>query len=234
MTDAKSYDLRQDFAYLPPNRKQLPLPPLYEKMQDKSHHWSTLYPAWNLQYYTCLATLKRHRPNLLVETGTNHGCSAALLAQTLRETNLKGELITFELDPVRAETARKLFVQLKLDDLITVVVGDCREKLVEVIGDRPVDFAFIDADHRTESCVAETEILLDNVIAGEGKFYFDNTGCGPVDAALCLLKKQYGTAGWVDFPNVSRQPPGQAIWQPWQRLEPIEWHDSKHPRPKAK
>jgi len=209
MTNPKPFDLRQDFAYLPQSREQIPLPHLYDKMKDNSHQWSTCYPAWNLQYFTCLASLKRHRPDLIVETGTNHGCSAALLAQTLRETELEGHVLTFELDPVRAETAQALFVKLGLADLITIVIGDCREKLVDVVRDRPVDFAFIDADHRTESCVAETEILLDNVIAGEGKFYFDNTGCGPVDVALCILKGRHGTSGWVDFPNVSRHPPGK-------------------------
>jgi hypothetical protein len=234
MTEAaKSFDLRQDFAYLPIHRKRIPVPHLYDKMADKSHQWSTCYPAWNLQYYACLGTLKRHRPNLIVETGTNHGCSAALLAQTLVETELDGHVFTFELDPERAANAQKMFDKVGVADRITIVLGDCSEKLIEVIGDKPVDFAFIDADHRTQACILETEILIDNVIAGEGKFYFDNTGCGPVDAALCLLKKQYGTSGWVDFPNVSRHPPGQAIWQPWQRLEPVEWHDSKHSKRKA-
>ena len=220
------FNLRQDHAYLPPDPKQLPLPALYQKMRDKSHHWSTCYPAWNLQYYSCLASLKRDRANILVETGTNHGCSAALLAQTLRETKLKGHLFTFELDPKRAATAQRSFQQLTLTHLITVVVGDSRKLVPETIGDRPVDFAFIDADHRKEACIAETEMLIDNVIKGQGKFYFDNTGCGPVDEALCALKAKYGTSGWVDFPNVSRQPPGQAIWQPWQRTEPIPWYDS--------
>lgn len=221
------YDLRTDRAYLPPNPRMLPLPALYRKMQDKSHHWSTCYPAWNLQYYSFLATLKHHRPNVLVETGTNHGCSAALLAQTLVETGLRGHLHTFELDPVRAATAQKLFDSLGLSKRITVHIGDSMVELPKVITpDVPVDFAFIDANHATHACISEVELILSNVILGEGKFYFDNTWCGPVDVALCNLKKKYGTAGWVDFPNCSRQPNGQAIWQPWQRTEPIEWFDS--------
>jgi cephalosporin hydroxylase len=219
MTQRNSYDIRTDRAFLPREPKMIPLPQLYAKMKDRSHHWSTCYPAWNLQYYCCLGSLKHDRPNVLVETGTNHGCSAALLAQTLVETKLEGHLHTFELDQVRANRAKKLFVELGLQDRITVYVGDCHELVPQVITpETPVDFAFIDANHATAACVAEAEMLVSNVKLGE------------VDAALCQLKEKYGTSGWVDFPNVSRVPNGQAIWQPWQRTQPIDWHDSKKER----
>lgn len=233
MTSHRSYDIRTDRAFLPREPKVIPLPQLYQKMKDRSHHWSTCYPAWNLQYYCCLGSLKHGRPNVLVETGTNHGCSAALLAQTLVETKLEGHLHTFELDVKRANRARQLFKELNLQDRITVHVGDCHKLVPQVITpETPVDFAFIDANHATRACVKETELLIENVKLGQGKFYFDNTWCGPVDAALCQLKEKYGTSGWVDFPNVSRVPNGQAIWQPWQRTEPIEWHDSQKERAK--
>lgn len=228
------YNLRTDRAYLPPRAEMLPLPQLYRKQKDRSHHWSPCYPAWGLEYYACLSSLKHERPNVIIETGTNHGCSAALLAQTLRETGLPGHVYTFELDPKRAQTAAQLFDELGLGAYITLTVGDSLENLKKVIlPDMEVDFAFLDADHAKDVCIAETEQLLENVIAGKGKFFYDNTECGPVDEALCFLKNKYGTSGWVDFPNVSRFPPGQVIWQPWQRTEPVPWYDSnKQPKPK--
>lgn len=220
-----SYNIKTDRAYLPPRAELIPIPALYSKMKDHSHQWSTCYPAWNLQYYVCLASLKTDRANVIVETGTNHGCSAALLAQTLVETKLPGHVHTFEIDPERANKAQKLFNELNLSKRITLHLGDSIQMLPKVItSDVLVDFAFIDANHATEACLAETELVLPNVIAGKGKLYFDNTWCGPVDVALCELKRKYGTAGWVDFPNCSRNPNGQAVWQPWQRLEPIAWH----------
>ena len=229
----EGHDLRTDRSYLPRRSTLLPLPQLYEKLKDKSHHWSTCYPAWNLQYYTCLASLDYNGFNTIIETGTNHGCSTALLAHTLIESGLSGHVFTFEKDPVRAGTAYKLFCELGVTQRITIISGDSKEKLAEFFDplsrycDTPVRFAFLDADHSTASVLAETEILLPHVIAGNGKIYYDNTSCGPVNEAICRLMTKYGTAGWVEFMNCSRHPNGQAIWQPVHSLKPREWYDSK-------
>jgi predicted O-methyltransferase YrrM len=79
----------------------------------------------------------------VVEIGTSTGFSGLWFCLALKKTG--GKLITFELDPGRAATARKYFQQAGCDKLITVVEGDAHEK-VATLGKQPVDLAFIDAD----------------------------------------------------------------------------------------
>jgi len=223
-------DLRTRRTYNPPRPEQLPIPLLATRLlRDDQRGWTTGYPAWGLQYYACLCSLKWDRPNVLVETGTNTGCSAALLAQTLIETGLDGHLHTFELDETLADKAQALFEEAGVAERITLWRGDSLKTLPEMLASNPqVDFAFVDSAHATAHCLAETQLLFDAVIKGEGKFYFDNTACGPVDVAIHELKQRYGAGGWVEFLNCSGVPNGQVIWQPWQKPFPTEYYDSKH------
>jgi caffeoyl-CoA O-methyltransferase len=79
----------------------------------------------------------------VVEIGTSTGFSGLWFCLALKKTG--GKLLTFELDPGRAATARKYFQQAGCDKLVTVVEGDAHEK-VATLGKLPVDLAFIDAD----------------------------------------------------------------------------------------
>ena len=77
-----------------------------------------------------------------VEIGTSTGYSALWFALALRKTG--GKLITFELEPSRAETAREYFRKAGVADLITVIVGDAHETVKQLKD--PIDIVFIDAD----------------------------------------------------------------------------------------
>ena len=211
---------------LPPRPSSLPLPQLYTAQKHRSDQiWSPCYPAWNLMYYTCLTSLKPDRPNLLVETGAGHGCSTALLAQTLRETGLDGHVHSFEINEKQHTITQFAVAKMGLADYVTVHLGRSTERIPEVIADQPVDFAFIDSLHTTENCLAEVDCLYSNVLAAEGKFLFDNAGCGPVDVAICRLKEKYGVGGFADFPNAAAEPSGQVLWQPYQRTKPHPYID---------
>ena len=78
----------------------------------------------------------------VVEIGTSTGFSGLWLCLALQKTG--GRLITFEIDPGRAATARKHFEQAGVGSMVTVVEGDAHEKLATLAG--PIDVAFIDAD----------------------------------------------------------------------------------------
>lgn len=78
----------------------------------------------------------------VVEFGTSNGISAIWMATALRKTG--GKLITHELLPEVAKTARENFKLAGVDDLITVVEGDGHKTAAAMKG--PIDLVFIDAD----------------------------------------------------------------------------------------
>jgi predicted O-methyltransferase YrrM len=78
----------------------------------------------------------------LVEVGTSTGYSGLWLSLALQKTG--GKLMTFELDPGRAATARRHFEQAGVAGQITIVQGDAHQNLKQVKA--PIDFVFIDAE----------------------------------------------------------------------------------------
>jgi predicted O-methyltransferase YrrM len=89
-----------------------------------------------------LAELVRElRPELVVEVGTAIGYSGLWIADVLRELG-RGRLITFEEDAGRAAEANRYFERAGVSPLITQIVGDARQRLVEV--KEPIDLLFLD------------------------------------------------------------------------------------------
>lgn len=229
MSGHKPRNLRENRTYSPPHPGQVPVPGLAGKLIHGEHRgWTTCYPAWCLQYYACLCSLKWSNYNVIVETGTNTGCGAALLAQTLQETKIKGHVHTFEIRDELADRAQDLFQELGLARHITIWRGNSLEQLPRLLAEHPrVDFAFIDSSHDKQHCIDEVLLLYDAVVAAEGKFYLDNTACGPVAEAIAFLKQAKGDRGWVEFLNCSTTPNGQVIWQPWYSPEAAPYFDPK-------
>src|SRR5437016_3272448 len=81
------------------------------------------------------------RPNLVVEVGTAIGYSGLWIAGTLQRLG-QGRLLTFELDPQRADEAARNFQRAGVAHLITQYRGDARELLKDVSG--PIDLLFLD------------------------------------------------------------------------------------------
>ncbi|MDI6852732.1 MAG: class I SAM-dependent methyltransferase [Deltaproteobacteria bacterium] len=78
----------------------------------------------------------------VVEIGTSNGYSALWISLGLRATG--GKLITHEIMPDRAATARSNFERAGVEDIVTVVVGDAHQTITAVEG--PIDILFIDAE----------------------------------------------------------------------------------------
>lgn len=78
----------------------------------------------------------------VVEIGTSTGYSGLWLCLALEATG--GKLITFEIDPGRAATARENFKRAGVDQLVTIVQGDAHQNITKLKG--PIDVVFIDAD----------------------------------------------------------------------------------------
>lgn len=91
-----------------------------------------------------------------VEIGTSTGYSGLWTLLGLRTTG--GRLTTFELDPGRAERARRHFQQAGVDSLVDIVVGDAHEKIGQVQG--PIDLLFLDADKEGYASYLKTLLPL--------------------------------------------------------------------------
>lgn len=81
------------------------------------------------------------RPRLVLEVGTFSGYSALAMAMALPPD---GRLVTCEIDPTRAEVARRHFATSPYRERISLRVGPAMDTIESLPG--PVDLAFIDAD----------------------------------------------------------------------------------------
>ncbi len=81
------------------------------------------------------------RAERIVEVGTFTGYSALMMASALPEN---GRLITCEIDPTNAATARRFFDKSPHGGKIEIRLGPAAESLASLEG--PFDMAFIDAD----------------------------------------------------------------------------------------
>jgi len=78
----------------------------------------------------------------VVEIGTSQGASAIWFCLALRKTG--GRLTTFEIDPKRAELARRNFERAGVEEIVTLVLGDAHEEAGKLEGE--FDILFLDAD----------------------------------------------------------------------------------------
>ena len=86
-----------------------------------------------------LATLCRATDPRVLEVGTAIGYSALHIAQALD----RGRLLTLEIDPARAATARRFLDDAGVGDRVEIVEGDARQTIPTLEG--PFDLLFIDA-----------------------------------------------------------------------------------------
>ena len=86
-----------------------------------------------------LATLCRAGDQRVLEVGTAIGYSALHMAEALEH----GKLVTLEIDPARAATARRFLDEAGVGERVEIVEGDARETLAQLDG--PFDLLFLDA-----------------------------------------------------------------------------------------
>ncbi len=86
-----------------------------------------------------LATLCRAGDQRVLEVGTAIGYSALHMAEALEH----GKLVTLEIDPARAATARRFLDDAGVGERVEIVEGDARETLAQLDG--PFDLLFLDA-----------------------------------------------------------------------------------------
>lgn len=87
--------------------------------------------------------IKTIKAKNILEVGTLAGYSGISMARALPED---GKLITLELEPERAEFARRKFSEAGFSEKVEVVQGKALDFLSSFNPDEPIDFVFLDAD----------------------------------------------------------------------------------------
>lgn len=177
------------------------------------------YPGWGLLYHLLLSHLDRGREEVLIETGSNQGCTSIVLAQALIDANCAGRVVTFELEQENVETARRNFAAAGVADRIEIHQGDVKKTFPPAVrGLKDVRFAFLDASHLFADVMFEFETLAPH-LAPDALVIFDNTYriAEPhedqrVNGALKEIVARAG-GNLVNLENVSWYTPGLAIWQ---------------------
>jgi len=177
------------------------------------------YPGWGLIYYTLLNHLHWDRPNHIIETGSNWGCSTIVLAQAVKDSRGGGSVRTVEISPDNASKAKANIEAAGLSDVTTIYEGDSLSALPAMLADLDeVRVAFLDGSHAFDHVMAEFALVVDK-LSPTGMVLMDNTyGLfeGEADervfGALKAIKARYG-GNIVNFERTSWYTPGLAIWQ---------------------
>ena len=181
--------------------------------------YSIGYPAWGMLYYTMLCRLKPDEPNLVIETGTNIGCSSIVLAQAIKDSRGSGELRTVELEADNLKRAKENIQLAGLTDLVRFYEGDAIEQLPRMLeGEQKVSVAFLDGSHLFKQVVREFEILEPH-LEDDSVVIFDNTFLRSephedqrVNGALKHIADRFG-GNLLNLPFCSWATPGMALWQ---------------------
>ncbi len=177
------------------------------------------YPGWGLIYQMMLNQLHWDQPNIVIETGTNWGCSTIVLAQAVKDSRGGGHVHSIEIDGGNLEKARENIAAAGLDDVVTLHHGDALRVLPDVLSAvQEVRAAFLDGGHAHDQAVGEFELILPK-LSQAGIVLFDNTYgiCeGEADervfGALKTIKARHG-GNIVNFERTSWYTPGLAVWQ---------------------
>jgi Methyltransferase domain len=186
------------------------------------------HPGWGWMYHTVLMLLDADRPNILVETGTNLGSTAIIIAQAILDSGRGGILHTIELDQDVYDEANRRFELAGVDSVIKSYCGDSLEVLPMVLAEiDEVAIGFLDGNHLYDHVIAEFDLLVDR-LRPDGAIILDNTaliadpGEDPrVNGALRTIMRTHG-GNLVNLRFCSWYTPGIAIWQrqPFQDMEP--------------
>lgn len=177
------------------------------------------YPGWGLLYYLLLSHLDRERTEIIVETGTNWGCTTIVLAQALVDAGSAGHVVTFEIDKANAEKARRNLAAAGLAERVELHVGDSRELLPKVLEkERGIRAAFLDASHLYDDVMREFQTVLpklahDALVLFDNTYHIANEGEDQrVNGALKAIQARHG-GNLINHEFVSWYTPGLAVWQ---------------------
>lgn len=177
------------------------------------------HPGWGLAYHIVMAMLDPDEPNLVVETGTNLGTTAIMMAQAIRDSGRPGVVRTVEIDPAIASQASQRIELAGVSEVVQMFRGDSLEMIPQMVaGSVPVRIAFLDGNHFHDHVINEFELVLPH-LAERSIVMFDNTYAiaegredPRVNGALRTIVARFG-GNLINFPFCSWYTPGIALWQ---------------------
>lgn len=177
------------------------------------------YPGWNLIYYAAMSNLDTQGENIILETGTNFGCSTIMLAQALKDSGQKGHVYSVELDNSNYNKARDNISNAGLSEFVSLYCEDSIDFIKDFVKKvTNIRIAFLDGCHDKDHVVNEFELTYPK-LSDESMVFFDNTykiadegEDQRVNGALKIIKDRVG-GNLLNFENVSWYTPGIAIWQ---------------------
>ena len=186
------------------------------------------YPAWGLLYYALLCRLDPHGFSVVIETGSNLGCSAIVIGQAIRDSKGDGILHTVEIDENNFAQATENIRRADLEAHVRLHLGDSLDVLPGILRQHEsISLAFLDGDHRFRQVVDEFELILPK-LTDDSLVILDNTyriadadEDQRVNGALRHILRTHG-GNLVNFPFCSWYSPGMAIWQkqPFEDMTP--------------
>ncbi len=143
------------------------------------------------------ALVRASKPTTVVEFGMSLGISTIHLASAMRD-NGRGAVVTTELSAAKVAAATKTFVDIDLDDVITVLAGDALHSLQTLSG--TVDFVLLDGWKELYLPVLE---LLEPRLSPGALVVADNTSMDELAPYLDYVRDPAN--GYVSVPFPARE-----------------------------
>ena len=177
------------------------------------------HPGWGWVYHTTLMALDPRRTNVIVETGTNVGTTAIIIAQAVLDSGRDAVVHTVELDEEIYAEACQRFELAGVAKVVRPHLGDSTRFLERLVQDMDeIALAFLDGNHFHDHVVREFELVVDRM-RPDGLVVFDNTALiadgdedPRVHGALRTIVSRFG-GNLVNLPFCSWYTPGMAVWQ---------------------
>ena len=177
------------------------------------------YPGWGLIYHVLLSHLAQTRHNVIVETGTNWGCTTIVLAQALIDSGSPGRVYTIEIDSENCRVAAENLLKASVFHKVDLINDDSRRALPALVEQLDeIRIAFLDGSHLYEDVLFEFSTIYPR-LTDHSLVIFDNTYqiAEPhedqrVNGALRYIRERWG-GQLVNLEFVSWSTPGLALWQ---------------------
>ena len=175
----------------------------YQKVQavidqvEKACIDRTVYMVGRKKAVRLAELVREAKPRKVLECGSAIGYSGLWIARELKAARNGGKLISIEIDPKRAEEARKNFRNAGLEKFVTVKVGDAREVVKQVDG--PIDLAFIDCGYSNYLPILKT---IEDKLSPGATVVADNVGVGSggLTGYMEYVRSKYKTrTEWFDI-----------------------------------